>query len=174
MKTLIDYRTVRDQHGEIQTSQTVEWFPWGTSSNGTAGADLGDGRYKGIIDPTANNAKIARYYDIKLNGVLKEEKVHIGEWVWWARSTTTVEGVSVTTSPQSFLFANLYDENDDALPTNIPNARVEVDSIAKGRLFFITAFSDTGFTIQAAQIGDDPPAGDLPINVKIKITIAEA
>lgn len=165
MKILIDYCTVRDQHGEGQAGKTVVYYPYTTIANGTTAVDLGAGEYKVTIDPTANNNKIDRYYDIYVNAVKEHEKVWVAEWVWYVE-------LAVNVSPKVVAFNALVDENGDALPTTIPNAKIEFCFPEKCRGFALTAHSDTGFTIIASEYSDDDAI--LPVDLHFKVTVGEA
>lgn len=163
MKTLIDYCRVCDQHGEGQAGMTVTYYPWTTVANGTNAVDLGGGEYKVTIDPTANNNKICRYYDIYVNAVLEQEKVFIAEWIF-----PFVLTVNVT--PKVVAFNAMLDENGDALPTTIPNAKIGFLHSEDDLMFFLSATADTGFTIEASVVGGVP----LPVDVNMKVLVEEA
>mgnify|MGYP001039593378 CR=1 FL=1 len=129
------------------------------------------GHYVFTFDPAVagDDLIIARKYDIynttPAPDVLLMSDVQIGvAWVWFVRK-------QITTTPQIIDFnVDLVDENGDALPGTIPNAKIQIVSLEEDRLFHLTAQSDTGFTIVASVAGD----GSLPVYVNFKIETGEA
>lgn len=166
MKTLKDSYVVRDQFGVGQSGKTVVYFPWKTVANGsTAIPGTGIGKYVVTIDPTSNNNKICRYYDIYIDGEKHDEKVFIGEWVWFVKLT-----VDTTPKIVAFSDASMKDENNESLPTTIPNVKITKMFEEKDLPMFIHTVSDTGFTIEAGTGG----GVGLPVDVWLKIEIGEA
>lgn len=166
MKTLKDSYVVRDQHGAGQPNKTVVYFPWETVANGTtATPGVGTGKYVVEIDPSSNNNKICRYYDIRVDGVEHDNKVFIGEWVWFVKLTVDVAQMAVLFSDVS-----MKDENNESLPTNIPNVKITKMFEEKDLPMFIHTVTDTGFTIEASGAG----GVKLPVDVWLKIEVGEA
>ena len=166
MKTLKDSYVVRDQFGVGQSGKTVIYYPWETLTNGsTAIPGTGAGKYVVTIDPTSNNNKICRYYDIHVDGEEHDNKVFIGEWVWFVKLTVDI-------TPKAVLFsdASMKDENNESLPTTIPNVKITRMYEEKDLPMFIHTVSDTGFTIEAGSGG----GVGLPVDVWLRIEIGEA
>ncbi len=165
-KTIIYYVEVRDQDGVVQTGETIKAAPFGTSANWTYASNLNDGRYKLTFDPAVGGSGImSRYYDI-YNGPTKVlDKVYVGEWAWFVKLTVDV-------TPKVILFsdASMKDENNDSLPTTIPNVKITKMYEEKDLPFFIHTVTTTGFTIEASSGG----GGKLPVDVWLKIQIGEA
>lgn len=165
MKTLKDAYVVRDQFGVGQSGKTVIYYPWKTEANGsTAVPGTGTGKYVVTIDPTSNNNKICRYYDIYVDGEKHDEQVFIGQWEWFVRIQFTDTDLS-----QDFLFTDLVDENGYDVPDSIPKAIVGIMCAEADRHFSISAQDDSGFTIDAAAGG----GAQLPIYIKLHITVKE-
>jgi len=163
-KTIIDDYDVLDQHGEAQPSHTVTWYPWKTVVNGTNGSDIGNGKYHAVIS-SADTGKIAHYYDIYIDGVIKEAKKYIAPWRW-------VIDLIVTTNPQAVTFSGQTDAIQGGdLPVSIANASLQILYPNLGRAFFITSPTASGFTITPSEFRDDN--ADLPITVRILITVEE-
>jgi len=165
-KTLIDTYGANNSNGVMLPGETIHCYPFGTTDNDAHITDNDDGTYTILLDPaTYGNGVIARYYDIYNGVTLKLQKRPIGVgWVWFAT-------LAVDTSPKEVLFSDLKDENVEDLPATINNAKVEIIYAELGRGFFLTATSDTGFTICAQESRDDN--ADLPINVHLKICVGE-
>lgn len=166
MKTQKDGYVVRDQFGVGQSGKTVIYYPWETVANGTtAGPGVGTGKYVVVIDPTSNNNKICRYYDIYVDGEKHDEKVFIGEWVWPVK-------LNVNETPKVVLFSDesMKDENNESLPTTIPNVKITKMFEEKDLPMFIHTVTNTGFTIEAGSGG----GVGLPVDVWLKIEVGEA
>ena len=166
MKTLQDSYTVLDEDtGEGLTGKTVTYYPWDTRASGTdAIPGVGKGKYIVTIDPTLDNSKIAKYYDILINGELHDEKVFIGEWMWFVKFT-----VDETPKVVHFSDASVKDENNESLPTTIPNVKIGIMTPKKDLSFFISDIQTTQFTIEASGMG----IADLPVDVWLKIEVGE-
>ncbi|MBA7708541.1 hypothetical protein ES703_117443 [subsurface metagenome] len=160
MKTQKDAYVVRDQFGVGQGGKTVIYYPWGTMANGsTAIPGTGTGKYVVTIDPTSNNNKICRYYDIYVDGEKHDDKVFIGEWVWFVK-------LNVDETPKVVLFSDEFmkDENNESLPTTIPNVKITRMYEEKDLPMFIHTVTDIGFTIEASSGG----GVKLPVDVWLK------
>ena len=137
--------TLLDQHGEGLTGQTLIAYPAGTVANGTTATDLGTGEYELVIDPLGNNAKMSKYYDIYIDGVLKQRNKFFQNWEWKVANKEIRKETTL-------VFADLTDENGDALPTTITNAEIILLPKAD-RLGLISAITDTNFTINVSTAG---------------------
>lgn len=167
MKTLTDSIVVLDEDtGKGQTGKTVIYYPWNTTANGTTAVPgVGKGKYVVTIDPTLDNDKIAKYYDIYINGELHDEKVFIGVWMWFVKFT-----MDVALKVVHFSDASVKDENGESLPTTILNVKIGIMSPKKDLPFFISDIQETQFTIEASMMGVD----ELPVDVWLKIEVGES
>jgi len=163
---------LHDKNNILLPEQTLVAYPYNTALHGTTATEPGGvGHYIFTFDPAgvADDLIIARKYDIWNTtpgpDVLLMSDVQIGvAWVWFVRK-------QITTTPQVIDFnVDLVDENGDALPNTIPNAKIQIANVEEDRLFHFTAQSDTGFTIVASVAGD----GSLPVYVNFVILAGEA
>lgn len=161
MKTLIKNFTLRKYKGLGVSGKTVVAYPKGEGggANGTTALDLGYGEYKFILDPTSNNSIISRFYEIYITGTSYQVDVDLGTWEWY------VDDLEVD-AEESFLFADLLDENGEALPTTLSDVHISLTPL-KGRFGHISAKSDTEFTITLASEGGDEE-GKFNVHIKVK------
>lgn len=164
-KTFVHDVVVRDQNGVIQPGETVIAYPYGTLANPTNAANPGDGTYRFTFDYVADgNGVISRFYDIYRGAVLELTKVPWGDaWLWLVNLTVNI-------TPKLVLFNALVDENGDALPAAILNAKIQIMYPENDMTFFISALNDNGFTIEASVVG----GVSLPVDVNLKIFTGEA
>ena len=152
-------------NGVGKPGRTIHCYPADTTSNDANVTDNEDGTYLIKLRPaTEGDGVIAPKSDIYDSDTLKVEDVPLGMgWRWFSR-------FQVTETPQSVAFADLVDENSDALPTNILNAFVIFCHAEGDSGFYITSVTDTGFTItQSGAFG-----ADLPVYVNILVLVGEA
>lgn len=170
-KIIVAEFDLHDQNNTLLPGQTLVIYPYGTLLHGTTATEPGGiGHYVFTFDPAVagDDFIIARKYDIynttPTPDVLLMNDVQIGiAWVWFVRK-------QITTTPQIIDFnIDLVDENGDALPNTIPNAKVQIMNIEEDRLFHLTAQDVNGFTIVASVAGDD-----LPCYANFKIEVGEA
>ena len=148
MKKITTYLVVRDTNGVAQTGVTINVYPAGTTNGaGITVTHQGGGLYKVIIEPSVNVQCISKFYDIYLSGIKQQEKQFFEDWVWFVTDKEV-------DAEQTFNFADLVDENGEALPSTIPNAYIELTHL-NDRLGRITAQTSTSFTVTLASSGND-------------------
>jgi len=164
-KVLLTEYTARNQDGRALPGLALHCYPYTTMANDADITDNLDGTYTIKHDPAViGDGRIARYYDIYVGVTMKIEKVPIGDaWIW-------LPVLAVDVTPKVVNFNALLDENGDALPATILNAKVEIMYAETDRAFFISALNDNGFTIQASAVG----GALLPVNVHLKVFTGEA
>lgn len=164
-KTIIWEYMLRDQNGVKQPSQTVVAYPFDTQANGTNPTDLTTGKYRFTFDYDADGVGIlAMFYDVYVNSVLDAKKVPIGRgWFW-------LSTLAVDVTPKTVLFTNLTDENRNALPATINNAKMQILYSEGDIQFYIDTLTTTGFKIYASSGG----GAGMPLNVRLKIFVGEA
>jgi len=165
MKKIKEYFSLIDDQGLV-SGKEVWFYPYGTTSHGTMANEVTGkpGEYVIEIDPSGDNAKISKYYDIWYDGIRQYEKITLKDkWEWHCNKSA---------NSQTINFADCNDENGQALPTTIPHAKLEFSYYEKGRMFSVTDITDTYFIVQASEFSDNE--ANLPINIQFKVSVGEA
>lgn len=129
-----------------------------------AGSSTGIGEYEVIINPnTVSSANIAKLYDVwqEQGGVYEPlyYQRYIGAWQW------VVENMLVS-AETVVSFSDLQDTFLDTLPTTIPSATVTITRHYVDRMCYISAITDTTFTIVPSVAGSDDAYVDLVVSIK--------